>query len=125
MKKYYSYLKYNNEKTCDQVYAPNRIEAVKYFALKKLIKVKDWLKIYTVYEIQNYNELNNKHINIYSKTAKILLSSYKIVDNNIFVEFVSDMAYYNPPYKNYYRFLLWFYGWIKTEKDIIIEIKNL
>jgi len=48
MKKYCAILRSCNEKTGDCHYAFSRLAAAKYFAAKKLISLKDWLKIYQV-----------------------------------------------------------------------------
>lgn len=46
MKKYFVYLKVNNEKTGDYMISPSRKLAAQYFANKKQISLKDWLTIY-------------------------------------------------------------------------------
>lgn len=47
MKKYHAILRSCKEKT-DSVFSFSRLSAAKHFAAKKLISLKDWLKIYTV-----------------------------------------------------------------------------
>lgn len=46
MKKYFVYLKINDEKTGDYMISPSRKLAAQYFASKKHINLKDWLQIY-------------------------------------------------------------------------------
>lgn len=48
MKKYYSILRSVKEKTGDSYFGFSRLAAAKHFATKKLIALKDWLKIYSV-----------------------------------------------------------------------------
>lgn len=48
MKKYFAILRSCNEKTGDSVVAFSRLSAAKHFAAKKLISLKNWLKIYSV-----------------------------------------------------------------------------
>lgn len=48
MKKYFCILRSCSEKTGDSFFGFSRLSAAKHFAAKKLIAVKDWLKIYSV-----------------------------------------------------------------------------
>lgn len=48
MKRYYAILRACKEKTGDSYLGFSRLSAAKHFAAKKLISLKDWLKIYCV-----------------------------------------------------------------------------
>lgn len=48
IKTYYMHLRCNNEKTYDSCIALSRLNAAKYFANKKQIPLKKWLKIYFI-----------------------------------------------------------------------------
>jgi len=48
MKKYYCILRSCSEKTGDSYFGLSRLSAAKHFAAKKLIALKDWLKIYSI-----------------------------------------------------------------------------
>lgn len=48
MKKYYVYLKINNEKTGDFINTDNEEIAITYFANKKQITIKEWKNIYYI-----------------------------------------------------------------------------
>lgn len=48
LKNYKSYLKINDEKTGDSIDGTSRLNAAKYFAAKKNIPLKEWIKIYYI-----------------------------------------------------------------------------
>lgn len=48
MTKYLAYLRNPDEKTGDWFIGNSRLQAAKYFANKKRINLKDWLKIYYI-----------------------------------------------------------------------------
>ncbi len=80
MKIYYAYLKTGLERTGDFYICGGRKAAAEYFANKKRIALKDWLKSYTVFDENHIATLNNMYIKL-SKGNDVMI--YYVADTKV------------------------------------------
>lgn len=72
MKIYYAYLKTGLERTGDFYICSGRKAAAEYFANKKRIALKDWLKSYTVFDEKHVATLNHMYVKLIKDSDDVM-----------------------------------------------------